>query len=257
MVSMTTKRLGRDFRFQIKTGSTNADASAAGAAGEPEGLLFAADMQTAARGRADRTWFSPMGANISCSLLLRPGTWPQDAASLPLVVGLAIAEELAVCAPSLLPQIKWPNDILIGGKKICGILCEMHMKGYTVDYIVAGFGLNVNVKEKQFPPELRNTATSILIETGRPMSREKILANILSRFEPLYDEWRMFGFGAIYQHVNTLDALRGKRVRMELAGTPIEGMACGIESDGALLLQTPDGMTRVYSGEAHVVSIDS
>ena len=251
-VPLATKRLGREFRFLKETGSTNSDANAAGASGAGEGLLIAADAQTAGRGRMDRTWFSPPGANLYFSLLLRPDVTPPCAASLPLVIGLAVAEAITECEPALLPQIKWPNDIYIGDRKLCGILCEMQLKGDKIDYLVAGIGVNVNVRRKEMPLELRATATAIIAETRREVSREKLLAAILNRFEPLYDQWRAFGFKALAQQVNMLDALRDKHIRMELSGKPIEGIACGIQPDGALLLRTAEGMVPVYSGEAHI-----
>jgi len=253
-VPMTTKRMGRESRFLKETGSTNRDADAAGAAGAAEGLLIAADAQTAARGRMDRKWFSPAGVNLSFSLVLRPDVEPGCAASLPLVIGLAVAEGLAECEPSLQPKIKWPNDICISGKKICGILCETQLQGNAIDYLVAGIGVNVNVTAEQLPPELRASATSIAIEIGHEVPREKVLASILNRFEPLYDQWRAFGFKALVQQVNMLDMLRDKPLRMELAGEPIEGTACGIQPDGTLLLRTAHGLTPVCSGEAHILN---
>ena len=253
--SITTKRMGREFRFLAETDSTNRDAGAAGAAGAAEGLLIAANTQTAARGRMDRGWFSPADVNLYFSLLLRPDVAPHNAISLPLVIGLAVAEGLSACEPSLQPKIKWPNDIYVAGKKLCGILCEIHLKGDATDYLVAGVGINVNVTMQQMPADLHATATSIITETGKALTRENLLAAILNRFEPLYDQWRAFGFKALVQQVNMLDALRGKPIRMELSGKPIEGTASGIQHDGALLLRTPQGLVPVYSGEAHILTV--
>ena len=252
-VPLVTKRIGREFRFLKETASTNRDAGAAGASGAPEGLLVVADAQTAGRGRMDRAWFSPEKVNLYFSLLLRPDVKPHDAASLPLVIGLAVAEALAECEPALQPQIKWPNDILARGKKLCGILCETHLKGESVDYLVAGIGVNVNIEMGQMPAKLQATATSVVIEAGRALPRKKLLAAILNRFEALYDQWRVFGFKALAPQVNLLDALRDKHVRMELSGKPVEGTACGIQADGALLLRTAKGIVPVYSGEAHIL----
>ena len=256
-IPIATKRIGRVFRFLEETDSTNHDVDKAGASGAPEGLLVLADAQTAARGRMDRTWFSPAGVNLYFSLLLRPNVEPHCAMSLPLVIGLAVAEGLTACEPALQPQIKWPNDIYIKGRKLCGILCEIHLMGERVDYLVAGVGINVNVTMEQMPPELQESATSLITEAGREMPRETLLAAILNRFEPLYDQWQMFGFKALVQQVNMFDALRDKYIRMELSGKPIEGTACGIQPDGALLLRTAQGLTPVYSGEAHILRIST
>jgi BirA family biotin operon repressor/biotin-[acetyl-CoA-carboxylase] ligase len=252
-IPITTKRMGRAFRFLKVTDSTNRNAGAAGVSGLPEGWMIVADRQTAARGRMDRRWFSPAGVNLYFSLLLRPDVELQSAASLPLVIGLAVAEGLVECEPSLQPKIKWPNDIYINGKKICGILCETQLRGNTIDYLIAGIGVNVNVTAEQLPPELHASATSIAIELGKEVPRENVLASILNRFEPLYDQWRAFGFKALVQQVNMFDVLRDKPIRMELSGKPIEGTASGIQPDGTLLLRTADGMTSVCSGEAHII----
>jgi BirA family biotin operon repressor/biotin-[acetyl-CoA-carboxylase] ligase len=249
---LTAKRLGRDVRFLHETESTNRDVDAAARAGAAEGLLIMADSQTAGRGRMARTWFSPAGDNLYFSLLLRPDVELAVAPSLPLVVGLAVAEAIIACAPALLPKIKWPNDILVNGKKICGILCELQTKRDAVDYIVVGIGINVNLAADQIPSELKDRATSILIENNEPLKREKLLTAILNQLEPIYDNWRAFGFKPLVQNINALDALRGVSIRMELSGAPVEGVASGIQDDGSLLLQTAKGPVPIYSGEAHI-----
>jgi len=213
---LTAKRLGNDVRFLKETASTNRDVDTAAQAGAAEGLLIMAETQTEGRGRMTRTWFSPGGANLYFSLLLRPDVELSSVPSLPLVVGLAVAEAIVACAPALLPKIKWPNDILVSGKKVCG-----------------------------------------MIENGEPLNREHLLAEILNRLEPLYDNWRVFGFKPLLQNINALDALRGLSVSMELAGAPLEGVASGIQADGSLLLQTAKGVIPVYSGEAHILSRDA
>jgi BirA family biotin operon repressor/biotin-[acetyl-CoA-carboxylase] ligase len=251
---LTAKRLGSEVRFLKETESTNRDADAAAQAGAAEGLLIMADSQTAGRGRMTRTWFSPSGINLYFSLLLRPNVELALAPSLPLVVGLAVTEALVACAPALLPKIKWPNDILVNGKKICGILCELQTKQSHVDYIVVGVGINVNLTADQLPAELKECATSILIENGTPLKREQLLAAILNRLEPIYDNWRAFGFKPLVQNINALDALRGATIRMDLSGSPIEGIASGIQDDGSLLLQTAKGPVPIYSGEAHILA---
>lgn len=250
---LSAKRLGGELRFLKETLSTNRDVDAAAQAGAPEGLLIMADTQTSGRGRMTRCWFSPPGVNLYFSLLLRPDVELAAVPSLPLVVGLAVAEAIVACAPALLPKIKWPNDILVNNKKICGILCELQTKQDRPDYAVIGVGVNVNLTAEQIPEELTHRATSILIENGEELPREQLLTAILNRLEPLYDSWRAFGFKPLLQNINALDALRGKPIRMELTGVPVEGIADGIQADGSLLLQTKEGPLSIYSGEAHIL----
>jgi BirA family biotin operon repressor/biotin-[acetyl-CoA-carboxylase] ligase len=249
---LTTRFIGRDCRFLAETGSTNRDVAALALAGEPEGVVVAAGAQTAGRGRMSRVWFSPQGENLYCSLLLRPGVEPGRAASLPLVVGLAVAEAVAELAPETTPLIKWPNDILIGGKKVCGILCEMQAEADCVSHIIPGIGVNVNLTEAELPEELRDRATSLRIETGRRFSRAVVLAAILNRFEPLYVRWRADGLKPLLAEIEARDALRGRTITLEQGGRLVCGVADGILADGALRLVTEEGPMPVYSGEAHI-----
>ena len=250
---LSAKRLGGELRFLKETLSTNREVDTAAQAGAPEGLLIMADTQLAGRGRMTRTWFSPPGVNLYFSLLLRPQVELAAVPTLPLVVGLAVAEALTACAPTLLPKLKWPNDILVKGKKIAGILCELQTRHDKPDYVVVGVGINLNLREEQLPQELQGRATSMLIESGETFAREQVLTALLNRLEPLYDNWCAFGFKPLLQSINALDALRGNALRIELAGTPIEGIAQGIQADGSLLIQTQSGAVPVYSGEAHVL----
>jgi len=203
-----------------------------------------------------RVWFSPPDANLYFSLLLRPAVEPGRAASLPLVMGLAVAEALAEIAPEINPLIKWPNDILVGGKKVCGILCEMQAETDCVRHIIPGIGVNVNLTRADIPEALRDRATSLRIETGRRFSRAVVLAKILNRFEPLYDRWRVEGFEALLGVIGGRDALRGRAVTLDQGGRCVSGVADGILPDGALRLVTEQGVVPVYSGEAHIGNLD-
>ena len=250
---LTTRRLGRDCRYAAETGSTNRDAAALAEAGAPEGAVIAAGAQTVGRGRMARAWFSPPNANLYFSLLLRPAVEPSRASSLPLVVGLAVAEALATLAPEVQPLIKWPNDILADGKKMCGILCEMQVEtDCCVRHVVAGIGVNLNLTQTDLPKELKGRATSLRIETGRRFSRAAVLAAILNRFEPLYAEWCAHGFEALLEAIGKRDALLGKTITVEQGGHRTEGRADGLFPDGALRLVTEQGSVPIYSGEAHI-----
>ena len=177
---LATRRLGRDLRYLAETGSTNRDIAVLAQAGAQEGVTVVADRQNAGRGRMTRAWFSPPEVNLYVSLLLRPEIEPGRAASLPLVAGLAVAEALEQVAPGCTPRIKWPNDILSGGRKICGVLCEMQAEADRVRYIIPGLGVNVNLTRAMLPAELRERATSLRIEAGHAFSRAAVLAAIMS-----------------------------------------------------------------------------
>ena len=249
---LTTRRLGRDCRYVAETGSTNRDVAALAQGGAEEGLVMVAGRQTAGRGRMTRVWFSPPGVNLYFSVLLRPAVEPGRAASLPLVAGLAVADALAGFIPGLAVRIKWPNDILIGGKKLCGILCEMQAETDCVRHIVLGVGMNVNLTGDHLTGELRGRATSLRIEAGRTFSRVAVLAAVLNQFEPLYDRWRTEGLGPLLEAIGTYDALRGRDITLDQGGSQITGRADGIQADGALRLMTGQGAVSVYSGEAHI-----
>lgn len=249
---LTTQRIGRDCRYLAETGSTNRDVAALALAGAEEGIVVAAGAQTAGRGRMTRAWFSPPDVNLYFSLLLQPAVELARAASLPLVAGLAVAEALSELAPETQPLIKWPNDILLAGKKVCGILCEMQAEADCVRHIIPGIGVNVNLSCEDLPEELQDRATSLRIETGRRFSRAEVLATILNRFEPLYARWRAEGLAPLVEALDARDALRGKTVRLEQGGRSLEGRAAGILPDGALRLMTDAGPVPVYSGEAHI-----
>lgn len=251
---LRTRMLGRECRYVPETGSTNRDMADLAQSGAAEGLVLAAGSQTAGRGRMTRAWFSPPEVNLYFSMLLRPSVEPGRAASLPLVAGLAVAKALEGLAAGLKPQIKWPNDILCGGKKICGILCEMQAETDRVRHIIPGIGVNVNLTRGLLPEELRNRATSLRIETGRGFSRAAVLAAILNSFEPLYDCWRAEGLGPLLPEIRLRDALFGRVITLNQGVGDVTGKADGIQPDGALRLATAQGVISIYSGEAHLAN---
>jgi len=250
---LTTARLGRDCRYLRETGSTNSEVARLAAAGAGEGVLVTAGSQSQGRGRMARAWHSPPGVNLYFSLLLRPALEPGRAVSLPLVAGLAVAEAVSGLAPELETRIKWPNDILIGGKKVCGVLCEMQAESDRVISIIPGVGLNINMTGQDFPQELRGAATSLRIAAGRVFSRAATLAAIINRFEPLYDLWRAEGLKPLLPRIARLDLLCGREVRMARGGEELRGVARGIQEDGAMRLETDQGIVPVYSGEVRMV----
>lgn len=252
---LQTKIIGRDLRYCESTGSTNRDCEKLANEGTPEGVAVIAETQTAGRGRQTREWFSPKGVNLYFSLLLRPDVELARAASLPLVAGLAVAEAVESLDAGLEPRIKWPNDILIGGRKVCGILCEMQAEAAHVRAIITGIGLNVNLREESLPEELHPRATSLFMETGRSFARTDVLAAVLNRFEPLYTRWQSEGLAPFLPAIRKRDLLYGTTISIDRLGDIVTGTADGIQEDGALRLQTTGGILPVYSGEAHIGTV--
>ncbi|MDR2849104.1 MAG: biotin--[acetyl-CoA-carboxylase] ligase [Verrucomicrobiota bacterium] len=251
---LTTRRIGRELRYLPETGSTNRDVAALAQGGAEEGLVVVADRQREGRGRMTRPWFSPPGVNLYFSLLLRPDVEPGRASSLPLVAGLAVAEAVERLAPEAQPRIKWPNDILCGGKKLCGVLCEMQAETDRVSHIIPGLGVNVNLTGAMLPEALRDRATSLKILTGRAFARAEVLAAILNAFEPLYDRWCADGLEPLLPDLQRRDALFGREIELTQGGHAVTGRADGVMPDGALRLVTAQGAVPMYSGEAHIGS---
>ena len=248
---------GRIIRQVESTGSTNADLGrmANEAPSLPDGFVLVADKQTAGKGRQGRSWSSPPLSGLTFSVLLKPGVPPLRASTLPLVVGLAVAQAVSHLVPKCRVGLKWPNDILIDGRKLCGILCEMRAEGDHVRHIVAGIGINVNLSETDMPPAIAAIATSLSIAAGHTFDREKVLDAILLSLEETYLRWLTQGFDSLRPEISKFDILRGNPVTIERGANTISGMASGIAPDGALMVLKSDGTTEsVYSGDAHIVS---
>jgi len=215
----------------------------------PHGTVVFADAQTAGRGRMGRRWVSPAGKNLYVSLLLRPPVPAADAPSLALVAGVALAD--AVEAAGVPAALKWPNDLYCGGRKAAGILAEMACDPDGVRHVVIGVGLNVNGMEDDFPPDLRETATSLRICAGRVFRRVDVLARLLDAFGARYAEFLGGGFASLRDGWDRRDFLRGRRVLLRRQGGEGWGTADGLDTAGALRF-LPDGgraAEPVHSGE--------
>lgn len=251
-LSLTTKQIGRKIHFFETTRSTNLAAATFAEQGAEHGTLIVADQQTAGKGRMERKWFSPAKRNIYASLILRPQVSdPMHLATLPILSGFVIVESIAHLFPQLDPKIKWPNDIWIQEKKLCGILCEMQIQGNKTPVIILGIGININFSSDLLPKELLSTATSLQIETGHLCSRPELLSMILNTFEPLYGQWEKEGLAPFLPDLQKRDALKGQEISMALTNEPLRGIGNGIRSDGGLRILLPNGRESiVYSGEA-------
>lgn len=251
---METDVIGRDVRYMETIDSTNLYARRLGEDGAAEGVLVVADEQTAGKGRSGRHWTTPPGSAIAMSVLLRPRIAPERISMVTLVMGLAVAKAVRELY-GLDALIKWPNDVVVNGKKICGILTEMSAELMAVNYIVIGVGINSNMKE--FPEEIRTTATSIALELGRDVSRARLIAEVMKHFETLYRSFlETSDLSGIMSDYNTILVNIGRRVRVLEPGNEYSAKALGIDRNGRLLVRTDEGTVRdVYAGEVSVRGI--
>ncbi len=234
-----------------KIGSTNMAAMAAAADGAPEGSVFLAEEQTAGRGRGSNAWQSPRSTGIYCSVILRPTLPPSEALILSLAAGLAVRAAIEQVDARVKPDLKWPNDLLIGDKKVCGILTEMNAEVTRVRYIVVGIGINVN--QASFPPELG--ATSLRLATGSEWSRVELVAALLKSLDREYRQLLNEDEDGSDAHESILRRfaensswVRGKDVRIEENGAAFEGMTEGLDERGFLRLRNARGVQTVLSG---------
>lgn len=237
--------------------STNDRADQAAESGAPHGFVVAADAQTAGRGRMGRAWFSPPGAGLYVSVVLRPaalGLLPGGtpgpamlAASVTMTAGVALADAVRA-ATGLSPEIKWPNDLVIGPRKLCGILAEASSGGAVVRHIVVGFGVNVQVAA--YPPELASRATAIEAELGRPVDRALVFAEALACLAERLRELSASGFGAVLDRWRALaPSSTGAGIEIVSGGRTRPARTAGVASDGALLAEVEGRVERVIAGE--------
>lgn len=251
---LETTWAGQNLYYFPEVDSTNLMAKKLGEEGVPSGTLVAADRQTAGRGRRGRAWESPAEANIYMSLLLRPEILPDLAPMLTLVMAQSAAEAVSGITESFV-QIKWPNDIVMNGKKICGILTEMSTEIDWINYVVIGVGMNVN--QEEFPEELREKATSLFRETGRKISRAALITAVMKRFEENYKLFmKKKDVSAIRDAYNRILINRGQEVRVLDPNHEYSGYALGINDRGELLVRREDGgIEEVYAGEVSIRGI--
>ncbi|SPF39666.1 Biotin--acetyl-CoA-carboxylase ligase [Candidatus Sulfotelmatobacter kueseliae] len=238
---------GQHLHHFYKMGSTNMAAMAAAAEGAPEGSVFLAEEQTAGRGRGSNSWQSPRSTGIYCSVVLRPAQPPAEVLVLSLAAGLAVRAAIQQVDSRVQPDLKWPNDVLIGGQKVCGILTEMNAEATRVRYIVVGIGINVN--QASFPTDL--AATSLRLATGSEWSRVELAAALLKSLDR---EYRQLTGDAdarssiLRRFAENSSWVNGKAVRIEENGSLSEGTTEGLDERGFLLVRTPSGVKTVLSG---------
>lgn len=246
-----TEWAGQEIYYFPETDSTNIRAKELAEKGAPQGTLVVADQQNAGRGRRGRGWESPPGCSIYMSILLRPAFLPAKAPMMTLVMSYSVTKSLRACT-GLDVRIKWPNDVVLNGKKLVGILTEMSTEIDYINHVVTGVGINVNMDS--FSEEIAKTATSLRIETGKILKRSTLIAEIMKRFEKDYEEYvKAEDLSGIREEYNRLMVNCGKEVRILGAKEPYEALALGINNSGELLVRKEDGSEEaVYAGEVSV-----
>jgi BirA family biotin operon repressor/biotin-[acetyl-CoA-carboxylase] ligase len=246
---ISTVRVGRQVVVFDEVGSTNTEAFRLAEGGAVEGTVVLAEAQTRGKGRMGRTWESPSGVNIYCSVILRPAILPLATPQLTFVSSLAVCRAIeSVCG--LVPRIKWPNDILLNGRKVAGLLNELSAETERVNFLVLGIGLNVNMEPEQFPSDLRYPATSLAMESGGPLSRLPLIRALLTELDRLYGRYLDDGFAPLREEWERRSAFQGQRVKVSSPGDDLVGVAAGIDGDGALLVRRDDGeVSRVLAGD--------
>ena len=251
-----TKWVGKTGYHYEVLDSTNKKAKELAEAGCSHGTLVTADGQEAGVGRRGRSWSSESGQGVYMSLVLRPNLATDKASMLTLVSAMAVSKAIyeIIKDCGVYPFIKWPNDIVLRGKKVCGILTEMTTKNGEIDYIIIGIG--VNVHNREFPAEIAQTATSIEMEIGHGVARERITELIWVQFEKYYEIFmETQDLSLLQEEYQQMSANKGRKVTVLDPAGEFEGTARGITKTGELIVDTPEGQKFVSSGEVSVRGI--
>lgn len=250
---LAVHRIGRQIICYREVDSTNRLAYTLAEDGAPEGTTVVADTQTHGKGRLGRTWVSPPGVNLYCSIVLRPSIQPTAASQLTFLSVVALARTIERVA-GLTSRIKWPNDLLIADRKIAGLLNELSAETDRVNFLILGIGVNLNMLPEQFPPDLRQPATSLAIECGKPVHRASFARALLEELDGLYGTYLAKGYEPIRAEWLRRSAMGGRTVTVTNPGYELTGVVRGIDEYGALLVQGGNGhIEQVLAGDVKLV----
>ena len=244
-----TRVVGRDIRVFLETTSTNDVIDKLARDGVKEGVVVLAEAQTKGRGRLGRKWLSAAGKGLWLSVLLRPALRPQAATQVTIMAATAVSRAIRR-QTGLAPAIKWPNDILLNGRKAVGILTELHGELDRIDYLMVGIGVDVNLSPADFPPELRRMATSLRQELGSPVDRAELAAALVRELDADYQRISEGQFAALAGEWADQCVTLGKTVRIQIGDRVVQGRAESLDEDGALLVRTEHGrLERIVGGD--------
>ncbi len=250
--NLPTEFVGRRILAYQQSRSTNDIAAREAENGAVEGTIVVADHQTQGRGRLGRVWYSPPGTGAYISIILRPPCPPEKAPGLSLMTALALAEALEEICPNVV-KIKWPNDVLLNGRKTAGILTELSADRGKVNHLVVGIGININQDSADFPDDLMAIATSVRLTIGRPVERVALVQRFLERFESEYTMYRQHYLKLSLPRLRHYSSMIGHPVQLQSGKETIEGIAIDIAEDGSLVVDRDGRNLTVTGGEVTVI----
>ena len=239
-IGLKTSYIGRNIHFEEAVSSTQKIAHKLAYEGTMEGSIVVTEEQLEGRGRLDRTWYSPRSTGIWMSVILRPNIPPNQAPQLTLLTAVSVVQAIQEVT-GLEPDIKWPNDILLNGKKIVGILTELQAEADRINSVIIGIGINVNQRIDHFPESINRIATSLAIERGEKINRSELIQVILLKLENLYNDYLKNGFHVVKLLWESYAVSIGQQIVARTLAGAIEGCALGITADGVLMLEDLDG----------------
>ena len=247
-----TNTVGRDIRVFEETTSTNDVIEKLARDGVREGVVVFAESQTKGRGRLGRKWMSPARKGLWFSVLLRPALRPQATTQVTVAAATALRRAVEI-QTGLKPEIKWPNDILLNGRKVAGILTELNAELDRIKYLILGIGVDVNLSASDFPADLRDQATSLKAELGKPLSRAELAVSVLRELDADYTRITLGGFGAVADEWESHCSTIGREVAIQVGEREVRGRAEALGEDGALLVRTEHGhLEPIVGGDVTV-----
>lgn len=254
---LNTKFIGRKIRYFDSIDSTNVKAKELANDGEADGAVVISEEQTMGKGRLGRSFISPKGKGIWMSIILRPEIEPQSASIITQIAAAAVNS--AAAEMEIKTQIKWPNDIIVNDKKVCGILTEMNAELTNINYVIIGIGININVDEEDFTEEVRKKAGSFKTETGKSIDRKKFLAAFLNNFEELYESFIVNNnIKKTIKICRDNSVLIGKEINVIKRGNAVKAKALDINDEGLLIVEYESGKTEnLISGEVSIRGLEN